>query len=67
MPGSQDFAGDPRNDTVLIYLNGALVRRAEAKVRVEELREEINRHAYRYHVLDDPEVWDQLAPLLRSA
>jgi branched-chain amino acid aminotransferase len=34
MPGSQDFAGDPRNDTVLIYLNGALVRRAEAKVSI---------------------------------
>jgi len=32
--------------------------RAEAKVRVEELREQINRHAYRYHVLDDPEVSD---------
>src|SRR5437764_8094585 len=33
-------------------------KRAEAKVRVEELREEINRHSYRYHVLDDPEVSD---------
>ena len=32
--------------------------RAEAKVRVEELREQINFHAYRYHVLDDPEVAD---------
>jgi DNA ligase (NAD+) len=32
--------------------------RAEAKVRVEELREEINHHSYRYHVLDDPEVSD---------
>jgi DNA ligase (NAD+) len=32
--------------------------RAEAKVRVEELRELINHHAYRYHVLDDPEVSD---------
>jgi DNA ligase (NAD+) len=33
-------------------------RRAEAKLRVEELRELINHHAYRYHVLDDPEVSD---------
>jgi DNA ligase (NAD+) len=32
--------------------------RAEAKVRVEELRELINHHSYRYHVLDDPEVAD---------
>jgi DNA ligase (NAD+) len=32
--------------------------RAEAKVRVEELRGQIIRHAYRYHVLDDPEVSD---------
>ena len=32
--------------------------RAAAKTRVEELREEINRHAYRYHVLDDPEIAD---------
>ncbi|HEX6844979.1 MAG TPA: hypothetical protein VF235_07690, partial [Actinomycetota bacterium] len=32
--------------------------RAEAKVRVEELRELINFHSYRYHVLDDPEVSD---------
>ncbi len=33
-------------------------RRAEAKLRVEELRELINHHSYRYHVLDDPEVSD---------
>ena len=31
---------------------------AEAKVRVEELREQLNYHSYRYHVLDDPEVSD---------
>src|SRR5919204_3082693 len=31
---------------------------AEAKRRVEELREQINYHNYRYHVLDDPEVSD---------
>jgi DNA ligase (NAD+) len=33
-------------------------RRAEAKRRVEELRDLINYHNYRYHVLDDPEVAD---------
>jgi DNA ligase (NAD+) len=31
---------------------------AEAQLRVEELREQINHHLYRYHVLDDPEVSD---------
>ncbi|MEX2276074.1 MAG: NAD-dependent DNA ligase LigA [Actinomycetota bacterium] len=31
---------------------------ARAKVRVEELREQINHHSYRYHVLDDPEAAD---------
>lgn len=34
MPGSQDFAADPRNENVLIYLNGELVRRADAKVSI---------------------------------
>jgi len=34
MPGSQDFASDPRNENVFIYLNGELVRRAEAKVSI---------------------------------
>lgn len=34
MAGSQDFAQDPRNENVLIYLNGALVPRAEAKVSI---------------------------------
>ena len=32
--------------------------RADAKLRVEELRAEIEHHRYRYHVLDDPEVAD---------
>ncbi len=32
--------------------------RADAKLRVEELRELLNHHAYRYHVLDDPEISD---------
>ena len=32
--GSQDYVGDPRNDTVLISVNGALTPRAEAKVSV---------------------------------
>ncbi len=34
MPGSQDFAADPRNANLLIYVNGALVPRAEATVSV---------------------------------
>ncbi len=34
MPGSQDFENDPANESALIYLNGALVPRAEAKVSV---------------------------------
>ena len=34
MAGSQDFAADPRNDGLLIYLNGALVRREQAQVSV---------------------------------
>jgi len=31
---------------------------AQAELRVEELRELINHHLYRYHVLDDPEISD---------
>ena len=34
MPGSQDFASDPRNANVLVYLNGALVPRGAAVVSV---------------------------------
>ena len=34
MAGSQDFAADPRNANALIYLNGRLLPRAEAKVSV---------------------------------
>lgn len=34
MAGSQDFAADPRNATVRIYLGGALVPREEAKVSI---------------------------------
>src|SRR5437660_1447325 len=45
-------------------------RRSEAKRRVEELRDLINLHNYRYHVLDDPEVsdaeYDELTRELRS-
>ena len=33
-------------------------RRSEAKRRVEELRDLINLHDYRYYVLSDPEVSD---------
>lgn len=34
MAGSQDFAADPRNETALVWLNGELVPRAEAKVSI---------------------------------
>jgi branched-chain amino acid aminotransferase len=34
MPGSQDFREDPRNEGVLIYVDGALVPRAQAKVSI---------------------------------
>jgi branched-chain amino acid aminotransferase len=34
MPGSQDFEDDPANAAALIYLNGDLVPRSEAKVSV---------------------------------
>ena len=34
MAGSQDFAADPRNADLLIYVSGALVPRAEARVSV---------------------------------
>jgi branched-chain amino acid aminotransferase len=34
MSGSQDFAADPRNDKILIYLNGDLVPRSQAKVSI---------------------------------
>lgn len=34
MVGSQDFIADPRNNNLLIYLNGELVERADAKVSI---------------------------------
>ena len=34
MPGSQDFLPDPRNANLKVWLNGALVAKAEAKVSV---------------------------------
>jgi branched-chain amino acid aminotransferase len=34
MAGSQDFTSDPRNATALIYLNGALVPREQARVSI---------------------------------
>jgi len=44
--------------------------RAAAKLRVEELREQINYHNYRYYVLDEPEVsdaeFDELMGALRE-
>jgi DNA ligase (NAD+) len=43
---------------------------AESELRVEELRELVNHHMYRYHVLDDPEVsdaeYDELIRELRA-
>ena len=34
MPGSQDFAPDPRNENAFVYLNGAMMPRGEAKVSI---------------------------------
>ena len=34
MAGSQDYTPDPRNETVLVWLNGQLTPRAEAKVSI---------------------------------
>jgi branched-chain amino acid aminotransferase len=34
MPGSQDFASDPRNEAALVYLNGELLPRAAARVSI---------------------------------
>jgi len=34
MAGSQDYAPDPRNENILVWLNGELVRRREAKVSI---------------------------------
>src|SRR2546423_13912390 len=43
---------------------------AVAKRRVEELRDQINNHNWRYHVLDDPEIsdydYDQLVQGLKQ-
>ena len=43
---------------------------SESELRVEELREQVNHHLYRYHVLDDPEIsdaeYDELIGALRS-
>src|SRR5436309_14817918 len=45
-------------------------RRSDAKRRVEELRDLIDYHNYRYHVLDDPEIsdaeYDELMRELRA-
>jgi branched-chain amino acid aminotransferase len=34
MPGSQDFAADPRNASLKVWLNGKLVPRADAKISI---------------------------------
>ena len=43
---------------------------AESQLQVEELREQLNHHLYRYHVLDDPEIsdaeYDELMNELRA-
>jgi DNA ligase (NAD+) len=43
---------------------------ADAQLRVEELRQQVNHHLYRYHVLDDPEIsdaeYDELIGELRT-
>jgi DNA ligase (NAD+) len=43
---------------------------AEAQLRVEELRQQVHHHLYRYHVLDDPEIsdaeYDELIGQLRA-
>ena len=36
------------------------MNKPEAKIRAQKLREEINDLRYRYHVLDDPEVTDEV-------
>src|SRR5918992_4058927 len=35
-----------------------MASKTEARSRVQELREAIDYHSYRYHVLDDPEIAD---------
>ncbi len=56
-------AADPATTTTARELSAA-------KVRVEELREQVNFHMYRYHVLDDPEIsdaeYDELIRELRA-
>jgi len=34
------------------------LKKSEARERIEELREEIEEHNYRYYVLDDPVITD---------
>ncbi|MBD3238099.1 MAG: hypothetical protein GF332_00470, partial [Candidatus Moranbacteria bacterium] len=36
------------------------------KQRITKLRQEINRYRYRYHVLDDPEVTDEVYSSLQN-
>ncbi|MBD3245258.1 MAG: NAD-dependent DNA ligase LigA [Candidatus Moranbacteria bacterium] len=37
----------------------------QAKKRIQKLRKEIDRHRYRYHVLDDPQITDEVYTSLR--
>jgi hypothetical protein len=41
--GTQDYVGDPRNDSVLISVNGALTPRAEKPV-AQPIYERLARH-----------------------
>ncbi|MDQ3618574.1 MAG: NAD-dependent DNA ligase LigA, partial [Actinomycetota bacterium] len=34
------------------------LNKTESRKRLKELREQLDHHSYRYHVLDDPEVAD---------
>ena len=56
--------GRARKPRVEVAVTGRASRRgpgaprSDARKRVEELRQHIDYHAYRYHVLDDPEISD---------
>lgn len=70
-PGKPGKAGEPAKLGKPAKAGTSAERElADAKVRVEELRERLNFHSYRYHVLDDPEVsdaeYDELMNELRA-
>src|SRR3989338_4406384 len=57
-------------DLVIGNLNLRLMDKKQAKLRAEKLQKQINELRYRYHVLDDPavtdEVYDSLSRDLRD-